>query len=168
MLRMTDAQRYPNTDPRPGVYLYRTIRKLVLSFNDRLYFPPIPQPIPVDDRHDQEEIYSQRINAGKRTYFFDVKATRGQDYYLTITESKRRQNGDDSVSYEKHKIFLYKEDFMKFVDALQDAADYVREELLSPEEVAELDRPRDYDDRDQPRREAERPAFDPNRSDDSF
>ena len=122
----------------------------------------------MDDRHDQEEIYSQRIKAGKRTYFFDVKATRGQDYYLTITESKRRQNGDDSVAYEKHKIFLYKEDFIKFVDALQDAVDYVREELLSPEEVAELDRPRDFDDRDQPRRETERPAFDPNRSDDSY
>lgn len=122
----------------------------------------------MDDRHDQEEIYSQRIKAGKRTYFFDVKATRGQDYYLTITESKRRQHGDDSVSYEKHKIFLYKEDFLKFVDALQDAVDYVREELLSPEEVAELDRPRDFDDRDQPRREFDRPAFDPNRSDDNY
>ena len=134
-----------------------------------------PQPIPVDDRHDQEEIYSQRIKAGKRTYFFDVKATRGQDYYLTITESKRRQNSDDSVSYEKHKIFLYKEDFLKFVDALQDAVDYVREELLSPEEVAELDRPRDHDDRDQPRDghnqprpELDRPPFDPNRADDNY
>ncbi|GAC1599865.1 MAG: hypothetical protein NVS3B25_27140 [Hymenobacter sp.] len=122
----------------------------------------------MDDRHDQEEIYSQRIKAGKRTYFFDVKATRGQDYYLTITESKRRQNSDDSVSYEKHKIFLYKEDFLKFVDALQDAVDYVREELLTPEEVAELDRPREYDDRDRPRQEFDRPAFDPNRSDDSY
>ncbi|MFD1470660.1 DUF3276 family protein [Hymenobacter caeli] len=121
----------------------------------------------MDDRPDQEEIYSQRIKAGKRTYFFDVKATRGQDYYLTITESKRRQNGDDSVSYEKHKIFLYKEDFLKFVDALQDAVDYVREELLTPEEVAELDRPREYDERD--RRDApaaeQRPTFDANRSD---
>ena len=124
----------------------------------------------MDDRHDQEEIYSQRIKAGKRTYFFDVKATRGQDYYLTITESKRRQpeGGDERVSYEKHKIFLYKEDFLKFADALQDAIAYVREELLTAEDVAELDRPREYDDRDQPRREAERPAFDPNRSDDSF
>ena len=124
----------------------------------------------MDDRPDQEEIYSQRIKAGKRTYFFDVKATRGQDYYLIITESKRRQNNDDSVSYEKHKIFLYKEDFLKFVDALQDAVDYVREELLTPEEVAELDRPREYDERD--RREgpvaAQRPAFDANRSDDSY
>ncbi|MFD2784192.1 DUF3276 family protein [Hymenobacter rubripertinctus] len=96
----------------------------------------------MEDRHDQEEIYSQRIKAGKRTYFFDVKATRGQDYYLTITESKRRLRDDDTFSYEKHKIFLYKEDFLKFVDALQDAVDYVRDELLTPEEVAELDRPR--------------------------
>jgi hypothetical protein len=101
---------------------------------------------PVEDRQDQEEIYSQRIKAGKRTYFFDVKATRGQDYYLTITESKRKLRDDDTFSYEKHKIFLYKEDFAKFVDALQDAVDYVREELLSPEEVAELDRPRQYND----------------------
>ena len=122
----------------------------------------------MDDRHDQEEIYSQRIKAGKRTYFFDVKATRAQDYYLTITESKRRTNNDDSVSYEKHKIFLYKEDFLKFVDALQDTVDYVREELLTPEEVAELDRPRDYDSREQPRPELDRPAFDPNKSDDNY
>ncbi|NVO85341.1 DUF3276 family protein [Hymenobacter terrestris] len=103
----------------------------------------------MEDRYEQEEIYSQRIKAGKRTYFFDVKATRGQDYYLTITESKRRLRDDDTFSYEKHKIFLYKEDFLKFVDALQDAVDYVREELLTAEEVAELDRPRPvYDDRE--------------------
>ncbi|WP_400190254.1 DUF3276 family protein [Hymenobacter sp. B81] len=96
----------------------------------------------MEDRYEQEEIYSQRIKAGKRTYFFDVKATRGQDYYLTITESKRRLRDDDTFSYEKHKIFLYKEDFLKFAEALQDAIGYVREELLSPDEVAELDRPR--------------------------
>ena len=155
--------------PSPGVYLWRNFRKFSPSNQPTDFIShSYPQPNAVDDRHDQEEIYSQRIKAGKRTYFFDVKATRGQDYYLTITESKRRQNGDDSVSYEKHKIFLYKEDFLKFVDALQDAVDYVREELLSPEEVAELDRPRDHDDRDQPRRELDRPAFDPNRSDDSY
>jgi hypothetical protein len=100
----------------------------------------------VDERYpkDQEEIYSYRMKAGKRTYFFDVKATRGQDYYLTITESKRRPGSDPDgpASYEKHKIFLYKEDFNKFIDALHDAVDYVRDELLTPEEVAELDRPR--------------------------
>ena len=92
------------------------------------------------ERTDSEEVYSQRVKAGKRTYFFDVKATRAKDYYLTITESRRRNNSDDSVSYEKHTIFLYKEDFLKFVDALQDTVDYVREELLTPEEVAQLDR----------------------------
>ena len=100
----------------------------------------------MDDRYprDQEEIYSHRMKAGKRTYFFDVKATRGQDYYLTITESKRRPGSDPDgpASYEKHKIFLYKEDFNKFIDALHDAVDFVREELLTEEEVAELDRPR--------------------------
>ncbi len=72
------------------------------------------------------------------------------------------------MSYEKHKIFLYKEDFLKFVDALQDAVDYVREELLTPEEVAELDRPREYDDRDRPRQDYDRPAFDANKSDDNY
>ena len=100
----------------------------------------------MDERYqkDQEEIYSYRMKAGKRTYFFDVKATRGQDYYLTITESKRRPGTDPDgpASYEKHKIFLYKEDFNKFIDALHDAVDYVRDELLTEEEVAELDRPR--------------------------
>ena len=117
----------------------------------------------MEDRHDQEEIYSQRIKAGKRTYFFDVKATRGQDYYLTITESKRKLRDDDTFSYEKHKIFLYKEDFTKFVDALQDAVDYVREELLSEEEVAELDRPRPaYDNFEGDK------GFNPNRSDDNY
>jgi hypothetical protein len=109
----------------------------------------------VDDRYskDQEEIYSHRMKAGKRTYFFDVKATRGQDYYLTITESKRRPGADPDgpASYEKHKIFLYKEDFNKFIDALHDAVDFVRDELLTEEEVAELDRPRPAQDGEQPR-----------------
>ena len=109
----------------------------------------------MDDRYskDQEEIYSHRMKAGKRTYFFDVKATRGQDYYLTITESKRRPGSDPDgpASYEKHKIFLYKEDFNKFIDALHDAVDFVRDELLTEEEVAELDRPRPVYDGEQPR-----------------
>ncbi len=93
------------------------------------------------------------MKAGKRTYFFDVKATRGQDYYLTITESKRRPGADPDgpASYEKHKIFLYKEDFNKFIDALHDAVDFVRDELLTEEEVAELDRPRPTYDGEQSR-----------------
>ena len=70
--------------------------------------------------HDRDEIYGKSIRAGKRTYFFDVRATRGNDYYLTITESKKRFNEDGSHQYQKHKIFLYKEDFEKFTEALDD------------------------------------------------
>ena len=75
------------------------------------------------------EIFSKRVRAGKRTYFFDVKATRSNDYYLTITESKRRYK-EDGYFYEKHKIFLYKEDFDKFVDALNGTVDHVKTELM--------------------------------------
>jgi hypothetical protein len=75
------------------------------------------------------EIYSQRVRAGKRTYFFDIKATRSNDYYLTITESKRRYK-EDGYFYEKHKIFLYKEDFDKFVEALKTSVDHVKTELM--------------------------------------
>lgn len=79
--------------------------------------------------YDREEIFTKKVKAGKRTYFFDVKSTRANDYYLTITESKRKVNGE-TFSYEKHKIFLYKEDFLKFVEALNESVDYVKEELL--------------------------------------
>ena len=70
---------------------------------------------------DREEVYSKAVKAGKRTYFFDVKATRNNDYYLTITESKKKFDKDGVSSYEKHKIFLYKEDFEKFAEGLEDA-----------------------------------------------
>lgn len=85
----------------------------------------------MEEKKDNEkvEIYSQRVKAGKRTYFFDVKPTRSNDYYLTVTESKKRFK-DDGYVYEKHKIFLYKEDFAKFVDALQQTIDYVKTELM--------------------------------------
>lgn len=69
---------------------------------------------------DREDVYSKPVRAGKRTYFFDVKSTRGKDLYLTITESKKHTHEDGSASYEKHKIFLYKEDFEKFADGLHD------------------------------------------------
>ena len=86
----------------------------------------------MEDKKDnlKSEIYSQRIKAGKRTYFFDIKATKSNDYYLTITESKKRFK-DDGFFYEKHKIFLYKEDFVKFIDALQNAMDYMKAELVT-------------------------------------
>ena len=75
-----------------------------------------------------ESVYSKRIKAGKRrTYFFDVRATRGNDYYLTITESRKRF---DDGGYDRHKLFLYKEDFNKFTKALNEAVDYVKTELM--------------------------------------
>lgn len=77
-----------------------------------------------------EDVYSKPIRAGKRTYFFDVKATKGNDYYLTITESKRRVEKDGHFAYDKHKIFLYKEDFEKFTEGLQEVIGYIRENCL--------------------------------------
>ena len=71
--------------------------------------------------HDRDEIYSNVVRAGKRTYFFDVRATKGNDYYLTITESKRKYDDDGNFHYQKHKIFLYKEDFEKFTTAMSES-----------------------------------------------
>jgi len=91
--------------------------------------------------NDREEIFSERVRAGKRTYFFDVKATRANDYYLTITESKRKYK-EDGYTYEKHKIFLYKEDFNKFVNALNSTVGHVKNELLPEVDFDEFDRER--------------------------
>ncbi|MFM8834715.1 MAG: DUF3276 family protein [Cytophagales bacterium] len=80
----------------------------------------------------RDEIYSEKVKAGKRTYFFDVKSTRSNDYYVTITESKKRFNKDnEGFTYEKHKIFLYKEDFKKFLEALNNTVSHAKE--LMPE-----------------------------------
>ncbi|MBW7913684.1 MAG: DUF3276 family protein [Taibaiella sp.] len=80
------------------------------------------------DNRNNESIYSKRIRAGKRrTYFFDVRSTRGNDYFITITESKKRF---DDNGYERHKMFLYKEDFNKFIAALNETVDYVKTELM--------------------------------------
>ena len=92
--------------------------------------------------NDRKEIFSERVRAGKRTYFFDVKATRSNDYYLTITESKRRYK-DDGYTYEKHKIFLYKEDFNKFIKAFNTTVDYVKDELLPEVDFDKFDRERE-------------------------
>ena len=84
------------------------------------------------EKHDgfektvREEIFSKSVRAGKRTYFFDVKATRKNDYYLTVTESKKRFNREGRFFYEKHKIFLYKEDFDKFLEGLKEAVEYIK------------------------------------------
>src|SRR5690554_4701297 len=79
------------------------------------------------ERNDKEEIFSKAVRAGKRTYFFDVKATRKNDYYLTLTESKKRFEDDGRFFFEKHKIFLYKEDFDKFSEGLEEAIAFIKE-----------------------------------------
>ena len=81
-----------------------------------------------NDRQEQEVLFTRRIKAGKRrTYFFDVRATRGRDYFVTLTESKRRF---EDGGYERHKIFLYKEDFNKFLTALTDTINFVKTDLM--------------------------------------
>ena len=74
-----------------------------------------------------DDVFSKPVRAGKRTYFFDVKATKNNDYYLTITESKRRVDRDGRFVYDKHKIFLYKEDFEKFSQGLEEIIKYIRD-----------------------------------------
>ena len=91
----------------------------------------------ISDGAEREEIHSKAVRAGKRTYFFDVKATRRNDYYLTITESKKRFNRDGKFFYEKHKLFLYKEDFDKFADSLNEIIAFIREANPQPIELEE-------------------------------
>ncbi|MCU4166602.1 DUF3276 family protein [Marinilabiliaceae bacterium A049] len=93
------------------------------------------------EKNDREEIFSKAVRAGKRTYFFDVKATRKEDYYLTVTESKKRYDQDGRYHFEKHKVFLYKEDFDKFIEGLQETIDFIKKnqnfDLTEKEEVYE-------------------------------
>ena len=98
-----------------------------------------------EEKYIKEEIFTKVVRAGKRTYFFDVKATRKDDYYLTITESKKRLGKEGKVFYEKHKIFLYKEDFEKFTEGLISAVTYIdngKDELTVPILSADIE-PRD-------------------------
>jgi hypothetical protein len=80
------------------------------------------------ENKDIEEIFSKSVRSGRRTYFFDVRSTRAGDYYLTITESKRDFNEDGTPFYKKHKLYLYKEDFTNFKDALNEVSDYIIKE----------------------------------------
>jgi hypothetical protein len=101
----------------------------------------------------QESVYSKRIRAGKRrTYFFDVRETRGSDYYLTITESRKRF---DSDGYDRHKIFLYKEDFNKFIKGLAEAVDYVKTELMPDFDFDAFNHDNPYEGDESPRTEGE-------------
>ncbi|MGV6844604.1 MAG: PUR family DNA/RNA-binding protein [Lutibacter sp.] len=97
------------------------------------------------DHLEQEEIFSQVLRAGRRTYFFDVRATKAEDYYLTITESKKFTHDDGSFHYKKHKIYLYKEDFSEFNEMLKSATDYILrekgEEVISERHQKDFKKP---------------------------
>lgn len=97
----------------------------------------------------RDEIYSAKVKAGKRTYFFDVKSTRSNDFYLTITESKKRFK-EDGFTYEKHKIFLYKEDFNKFLEALTGTINHVKQELMPNIDFTQFDNNNNNHEREEP------------------
>ena len=96
----------------------------------------------MEEYKENNEIYSNRVKAGTRTYFFDVKATRANDYYLKITESRKRFK-EDGHFYEKHKIFLYKEDFNKFMEALKGTAEHIRKKQISAYEFGQSENKED-------------------------
>ena len=91
----------------------------------------------LEEQNIKHEIYTKIVRAGKRTYFFDVKATSKDDYYLTITESKKRLGNDGNPFYEKHKIFLYKEDFEKFMNGLIDAISFTADNAITNDTYVE-------------------------------
>jgi hypothetical protein len=104
----------------------------------------------MDKEHlEQEEIFSQVLRAGRRTYFFDVRATKADDYYLTVTESKKFTHDDGSFHYKKHKIYLYKEDFAEFNEMLKAATDYILkekgEEVISERHQKDFKKPSETD-----------------------
>jgi hypothetical protein len=115
---------------------------------------------------DKEEIYSKVLRAGRRTYFFDVRATKAGDYYLTITESKKFTNEDGSYHYKKHKIYLYKEDFTEFREILSEMNDYIINE--KGEEVISERHQKDFKKEDDFVKQESKTPEDSNKSTDSF
>lgn len=101
------------------------------------------------DTHEREEIFSKALRAGRRTYFFDVRSTRAGDYYLTVTESKKFTHDDGSFRYQKHKIYLYKEDFEPFQEILKEMSDFIinekGEEVISERHQPDYKREDDFD-----------------------
>ena len=96
----------------------------------------------VSENNDLYKIFSKAIRAGKRTYFFDVKATKSNDHYVTITESKKRYQNDGRYFYEKHKIFLFKEDFEKFLEGLEESIHYIQTSIpVTSSDDTETDSP---------------------------
>ncbi len=112
---------------------------------------------------DNEEIFSKVLRAGRRTYFFDVRATKAEDYYLTITESKKFTNDDGSFHFKKHKIYLYKEDFNGFTEILNEMTKYILEEkgeeVISDRHQSDYERPA-FSDADNDGTKEEAPATD--------
>ena len=95
------------------------------------------------ENYEREEIFSKSVRAGRRTYFFDVRSTRAEDYYMTITESKKFSNEDGSAHYKKHKIYLYKEDFEEFAASFKEVSDFIfdkkgREVISNQENTSNL------------------------------
>lgn len=103
-----------------------------------------------NDMMEKEEIFSKVLRAGRRTYFFDVRATKADDYYLTITESKKFTNDDGSFHYKKHKIYIYKEDFNEFKDILNEMTSYIidekGDEVISERHQKDFKKENDSDD----------------------
>lgn len=95
-----------------------------------------------------EEVYTKKVKAGRRTYFFDIKQTKGDEYYITITESRKRTNSDGSLSYDKSKVYLYKEDMNKFSDGLLEVIDYIKEHKPEYFEVKEEENPHTLSEKD--------------------
>ena len=94
---------------------------------------PLFTPRREGEEYHEDQILSKAVKAGRRTYFFDVRATRGDDYFLTITESRKTVDAEGNTTYDRHKIFLYKEDFDKFVHGLSETLDYIRSHRPMPE-----------------------------------
>ena len=97
------------------------------------------------DSNFNKEIHSEIVRAGKRTYFFDVKTTRNDEYYLTITESKKRFGDNGKFHFEKHKLFLYREDFDKFADGLQEVVNFIREKQPEQEAAPKVEKTKEVE-----------------------
>ena len=112
-----------------------------------------------------ESLFTSKVRAGRRrTYFFDVRQTKGEDYYVTITESTKKFNGD---GYERHKIFIYKEDFNRFMQGLQEAVDHVKTELLPDYDYDEFTRKQEEWEKQQAEEQANADSNDSDEGDDS-
>jgi len=121
----------------------------------------------MDGNKNLESVYSTKVRAGKRrTYFFDVRKTKGEDFYITITESTKRFNGD---GYDRHKIFLYKEDFNRFVDSMNEAVSHVKTELMPDYDYNEYEkRQKEWEEKIAAEKAAEKAAEQPSSNEDDM